>query len=90
LAYGAIYTLCKSFKLVLIEISSQEAKVNASGKKTASKEEVIEYIRSKYKNGWDSKKDKEHEADAINIAECSLNSSMLKTLFDFGRVYEKK
>lgn len=80
LLYGGVLSLCLFLRLEVIEIYSKDGKFNATGKNSASKEEVIEYIKNKYNVQWaDPRKDKlEHQADAINIGETAIKKYIVK------------
>lgn len=73
------------YKLPVVQVSELENKINAVGKRTATKKEMIEWAMKKYPNAdWKTRKLKgevvsvdgynEHLADAIGAADAGIQS----------------
>lgn len=79
LAWGAVCALAWSRGLPLVQASPQEVKIAVSGRKNASKDEVIRYVESRF-SGFDLPKQltlQEHVADAIAVVVACRGSPVM-------------
>lgn len=88
-SYGICIGVLASCPCGLIEVTPTEVKVKATGSKTATKEEMIDWAYAKYPNakGWLTrkvkgettlKKENEHLADAIGAINAGLHTEQWK------------
>jgi len=69
LMWGAAHALCRVRGLTVVNLTSQSIKKTVAGKRTASKEEVLDAIKAKYPfDGWPTTNAVEHVADAVGAA----------------------
>ena len=90
-SYGICIGVLTNCRCGVIEVTPTEVKVAATGSKTATKEEMIDWAYKKYRDayGWLTrkqsgqyvlKKENEHLADAIGAINAGLKTSQWKQL----------
>lgn len=87
-SYSASCFLIATIEPTPIEMTPTEVKVGTVGKKTATKEDMINwclenyppFILEKNKNGTINKSKSEHLADAMAVAHCGVNSDQYRQL----------
>lgn len=88
-SYGVTCMLLASTTPPAIEVSPTEVKIAATGKKAASKREMIDWATTRYpKVSWDVYRNKitnknEHPADAIAVAHAGVQTSEYERLKEF-------
>ena len=86
MSFASVITSCRALELPILQITSSEAKFKTTGKKSASKQEVINAVSKEFKNvcwpklSTQKKSDdvKEHVADSIAIAWASTDKELVR------------
>ena len=75
LAWGALHGICRSKNIYVVSVGSQEIKKALTGKGSASKEEVIKAVKSRYPayDGWPKSKKIEHVTDSVGAIVAGFN-----------------
>ena len=83
LAWGAMHAICREHKIAVLVYDTDEIKVKVTGKKTASKVQMIAALKKLFPafKGWPSPASKvEHVADAGGVALCAENDPAVEML----------
>ncbi len=82
LVWGAIHGICRDRGIYCVKIGLGDIKKVLCGKKTASKQDVIDAVKDKFPtyDGWPTTKKVEHVADAVGIALLAQNDPVVTVM----------
>jgi len=82
LVWGAIHGICRDRGIYCVKIGLGDIKKVLCGKKTASKQDVIDVVKEKFPayDRWPTTKKVEHVADAVGIALVAQNNPVVTVM----------